>query len=76
MTYDTVNNAVRKAHYINQNGLGGAMFWEVSGDKSGPESIVSAMAGSLQGGLQRRENELSYPSSGGLSGLRKRPNSS
>ena len=52
------------------------MFWELSGDKSGPESIVSAMAGSLQGGLQRRENELSYPSSGGLSGLRKRPNSS
>jgi chitinase len=67
VTYDTVNNAIRKAHYINQNGLGGAMFWELSGDKSGSESIVSVMAGSLQGGLQQKENELSYPSSSALS---------
>jgi hypothetical protein len=43
------------------------MFWELSGDKSGSESIVSVMAGSLQGGLQQKENELSYPSSSALS---------
>lgn len=63
ISYDTPGIAVRKAHYINQRGLGGAMYWELSGDKVGNECIVGAVASQLHGGLLYKENELSYPSS-------------
>jgi hypothetical protein len=41
VSYDTVEMACRKAQYIKQHGLGGAMWWELSGDKAGEESIVT-----------------------------------
>jgi hypothetical protein len=64
VTYDTIPNAIRKANYITQQGLGGAMYWELSGDKQIPgESLIKAMARTLGGGLQYRENELNYPGS-------------
>ncbi|KAG7575258.1 hypothetical protein FFLO_00422 [Filobasidium floriforme] len=64
VTYDTVPNIIRKANYITQQGLGGAMYWELSGDKQIPgESLIEAMARTLGGGLQYEENELNYPGS-------------
>lgn len=41
------------------------MFWELSADKQGQDSIVEAMTRTFNasGGLQVRENELNYPGS-------------
>lgn len=33
--------ARRKAHYIKQHQLGGAMWWELSGDRSDNGSIIA-----------------------------------
>jgi chitinase len=36
----------RKAHYVNGNGLGGLMFWELSGDTPEGE-LIRAIADGL-----------------------------
>jgi chitinase len=41
VSYDTVDMALKKVDYVRKMGLGGAMWWEISGDKAGTESIVS-----------------------------------
>ena len=41
ISYDTVNMALRKVDYIVKNQLGGAMWWEVSGDKTDGGSIIT-----------------------------------
>jgi len=41
VSYDTVAMALQKVDYIAQQRLGGAMWWEISGDKTDEESIVS-----------------------------------
>lgn len=41
VSYDNVDMAMRKVEYIKKNNLGGAMWWEVSGDKKGEESIIT-----------------------------------
>lgn len=41
VTYDTCSNAVVKANYIAQQHLGGAMWWESSGDKTGVGSLIN-----------------------------------
>ncbi|KAH7394065.1 glycoside hydrolase superfamily [Phaeosphaeria sp. MPI-PUGE-AT-0046c] len=41
ITYDTVNMALTKVGYIKQKGLGGAMWWEVSGDRNDSGSIIT-----------------------------------
>ncbi|KAK5663307.1 hypothetical protein OQA88_3735 [Cercophora sp. LCS_1] len=61
ISYDTVSSAQAKARYLVGRGLGGAVYWEASGDKKGPESLVATVAGEM-GGLDRSgENLLSYP---------------
>jgi chitinase len=40
VSYDTVGMAVKKAAWIKEQGLGGAMWWETSGDKNGTGSII------------------------------------
>jgi chitinase len=40
VSYDTVQSARNKALYVLKQGLGGAMWWESSGDKSGNQSLV------------------------------------
>jgi GH18 family chitinase len=41
VSYDTVDMALKKVDYIVENRLGGAMWWEVSGDKTDGGSIIT-----------------------------------
>lgn len=65
VSYDTVPMAREKAAYIRNHYLGGAMWWESSGDKKGRESmignVVEAFGG--PGELLRHVNQLEYPES-------------
>lgn len=44
VTYDTPDIVKLKAGYINSKGLAGAMYWELSTDKMGTNSIVGTVA--------------------------------
>ncbi|KAK8854649.1 hypothetical protein IAR55_003388 [Kwoniella newhampshirensis] len=64
ISYDTQPIAIQKAQYINQLGLGGAMFWELDADKA--EDTGGALVRTVRGqfdSLEWRENELNYPGS-------------
>ena len=41
VTYDTPANAAANVQYVQQRQLGGAMWWESSGDKKGEGSIIN-----------------------------------
>ena len=60
ITYDTVDTVKQKAAYIAQNGLGGGMFWEASGDKMGEDSLIGNLVSHL-GSLNQSQNMLNYP---------------
>ncbi|KAH8684224.1 putative chitinase 1 [Tricladium varicosporioides] len=62
ISYDNVASAQMKASYVLNHGLGGAMFWETSADKTGAQSLISTIAGSF-GNLEQSQNWLSYPAS-------------
>ncbi|KAL1405809.1 Chitinase 4 [Vanrija albida] len=64
ISYDTQAIATQKAQYINQNGLGGAMWWELDADASeaSGRALVRTVREQL-GQLEWRENELGYPGS-------------
>jgi chitinase len=65
ISYDNVDMINRKAQYIQSKGLGGSMFWEASGDRTGSGSLIAA-AYNAQGGassLDKTNNLLSYPAS-------------
>lgn len=62
VSYDTVECAKAKCGYIKNKGLGGAMWWELSGDRSDGGSLVTAVAGELAS-LDRSENCLTFPQS-------------
>ena len=47
----------QKSQYITDNGLAGAMFWELSGDKIGDESLVGTTATSF-GALDQTPNHI------------------
>ncbi|KAJ4365829.1 Chitinase 4 [Neocucurbitaria cava] len=67
VSYDTVSMAMRKVDYIKQNNLGGAMWWEVSGDRTDDKSIISnvvkGLGGSDGSGIESVSNWLEYPDS-------------
>ncbi|KAF2087174.1 glycoside hydrolase family 18 protein [Saccharata proteae CBS 121410] len=67
VSYDTVPVAQEKADYIVERGLGGAMWWESSGDKTGEDSlirqVVSKLGGPDGGRMEQRPNVLHYPDS-------------
>ncbi|EAU86796.2 class V chitinase ChiB1 [Coprinopsis cinerea okayama7 len=62
VSYDTPNIVRMKAIYVEKNGLGGTMFWELSTDKVGSESLVAAAASRL-GALDSTPNHIKFPNS-------------
>ncbi|KIM43625.1 carbohydrate-binding module family 5 protein [Hebeloma cylindrosporum] len=62
VSYDTPNIVRIKSQYINSNGLGGSMFWELSTDKVGSESLVGTAA-SVLGALDQTPNHIKFPNS-------------
>jgi chitinase len=62
ISYDNVQVAQLKATYIENKGLGGAMYWESSADKNGSQSLIGTIAGSF-GNLDQSENCLNYSGS-------------
>ncbi len=65
VSYYNKKTAQRKAEYIVQEGLGGGMWWESSGDKAGDDSLIGTVAQALDqaGGLDKSQNWLEYPTS-------------
>ncbi|KAI1260991.1 glycoside hydrolase family 18 protein [Xylariaceae sp. FL1019] len=62
ISYDNVRSTTFKAHYVSARRLGGAFFWEASGDRSDSKSLISTMAHTL-GWLDSTPNNLRYPTS-------------
>jgi chitinase len=62
VSYDTKEAALEKVHYIKQGHLGGAMWWESSGDKPGDDSLIAAVHDNL-GHIEKYRNHLEYPDS-------------
>jgi chitinase len=62
ISFDTVDMALKKTEWIKQTGLGGAMWWEVAGDKYDGTGLIENVVKSL-GGIQQMSNWLRYPDS-------------
>lgn len=62
ISYETPESAKAKCEYIKSKGLGGVMFWELSGDPRGERSLVARCADALQP-LDRTENHVNFPES-------------
>ena len=67
VSYDTPTVAQLKAQYIKNKGLGGGMWWELSGDYavSSPRSLIATTVNCLGGfsSLDQTLNTLNYPES-------------
>ncbi|KAH7085407.1 glycoside hydrolase superfamily [Paraphoma chrysanthemicola] len=67
VSYDTVEMALTKVGYIKQTKLGGAMWWEVSGDKLGKGSIITNVVNDMSGddgkGIESKPNWIYWPDS-------------
>ncbi|KAI0539944.1 glycoside hydrolase superfamily [Xylaria digitata] len=62
ISYDNVRSTAFKARYVRDRKLGGAFFWEASGDRPHHGSLVKTMARALDW-LDRTPNNLRYPTS-------------
>ncbi|KAH6685316.1 family 18 glycosyl hydrolase [Plectosphaerella plurivora] len=62
VTYDNPQAARVKTSYLLSKKLGGAIFWESSGDKTGDASLVRTVATGMKN-LDPMQNWLSYPAS-------------
>lgn len=54
ITFDTASIAARKGAFVAQNGLGGAMYWELSGDHPAVQDTSNGGDGGGRGGAERR----------------------
>ncbi|KAI0338406.1 hypothetical protein BDW22DRAFT_711587 [Trametopsis cervina] len=62
VSYDTPHIASLKAQYVTSKGLGGNMFWDLSTDKKGSDSLVSTTAG-VFGQIDQTLNHINFPNS-------------
>ncbi|KAI1083212.1 glycoside hydrolase superfamily [Whalleya microplaca] len=62
ISYDDVRSTHFKSRYIVNRHLGGAFFWEASGDRAGAQSLVNTMSKDLSW-LDETRNNLYYPTS-------------
>ncbi|KAF9519413.1 glycoside hydrolase family 18 protein [Hydnum rufescens UP504] len=62
VSYDTPAIVKQKAQYISDQGLGGSMYWELSADKNGTDSVIATATGVFVG-LDTTPNHLFYPGS-------------
>jgi len=69
VSYDTLRVASQKVQYIKDTGLGGAMWWESSGDHPAnhSESLINLVVQGLGGfegkHMEQSENVINYPES-------------
>ena len=69
VSYDSPQVASEKVQYIKSSGLGGAMWWESSGDhpSNSSESLINIVVQGLGGfegkHMEKRPNVLEYPES-------------
>ncbi|KAI4959583.1 hypothetical protein J4E86_003305 [Alternaria arbusti] len=68
VSYDTVAMALKKVDYIAEQGLGGAMWWEISGDRTDDSgsivtNVVEKMGSGSGAGIESSPNWLLYPDS-------------
>ena len=61
ISYDTKNQGIRKTTWLKSKGLGGAMFWETSNDKTGAGSLIATVGGQMT--LEGSANLLRFPTS-------------
>lgn len=57
VSYDTPTIANMKAHYVIDKGLAGSMFWDLSTDKTGDESLVYVTS-QAYGSLDQTQNHI------------------
>ncbi|CAE6524937.1 Endochitinase 1 [Rhizoctonia solani] len=62
ISYDTPTITAAKSSWLSGQGLAGAMFWELSADKNGTDSLVRTAAKTMAK-LDNTENHLNYPGS-------------
>ncbi|KAG6372994.1 glycoside hydrolase family 18 and carbohydrate-binding module family 5 protein [Boletus reticuloceps] len=62
VSYDIPDIVQIKADYVKSKSLGGCMFWELSTDKTGSDSLVQT-AGVTLGQLDQTPNHIHYPNS-------------
>ncbi|KAI2629709.1 glycoside hydrolase family 18 protein [Hypoxylon sp. NC1633] len=62
ISYDNVESTTYKSQYLIGRHLGGAFFWEASGDRAGGQSLVNTMSKNLRW-LDETPNNLDYPTS-------------
>ncbi|KAH7201320.1 endochitinase 42 [Fusarium oxysporum] len=62
ISFDTPEVVKQKVAYVKKSGLGGSMFWQASGDRSGACSLIGTSNDALQS-LNKSENWLDYPAS-------------
>jgi len=62
ISYDTPNIVKTKAQYVVSKGMAGSMFWELSADKTGADSLVGTSL-NVYGSKDATQNHISYPDS-------------
>ncbi|EGE06542.1 endochitinase [Trichophyton equinum CBS 127.97] len=73
ISYDTIPMVQDKTKWVIDNGLGGGMWWEASGDRGGKNAIkaggsliatfVEGVTANGQKGLEKSQNSIEYPES-------------
>ncbi|KAI1107785.1 glycoside hydrolase family 18 protein [Jackrogersella minutella] len=62
ISYDDVRSTTFKSHYLMRHDLGGAFFWEASGDRGGRRSLINTVSKNVRW-LDETYNNLYYPTS-------------